>query len=54
MDLPHLFAERIGGARFGTGGEIYKFERIKPPTSNCSTSVWASRIKWPRKPSGRR
>ncbi len=29
MDLPHLFAERIGGARFGTGGEIYKFERIK-------------------------
>ncbi len=29
MDLQSLFAERIGGAAFGTGGEIYKFEKIK-------------------------
>lgn len=29
MDLQSLFAERIGGARFGTGNEIYKFEKIK-------------------------
>lgn len=29
MDLQSLFAERIGGAKFGTGNEIYKFEKIK-------------------------
>ena len=29
MDLQALFADRIGGARFGTTGEIYKFEKIK-------------------------
>lgn len=29
MDLQPLFAERIGGAKFGTGNEIYKFEKIK-------------------------
>jgi LL-diaminopimelate aminotransferase len=29
MDVQQLFAERIGGARFGTTTEIYKFEKIK-------------------------
>ena len=29
MDLQSLFAERIGGATFGTSNEIYKFEKIK-------------------------
>lgn len=29
MDLQSLFAERIGGAKFGIGNEIYKFEKIK-------------------------
>ncbi|MBN1270123.1 MAG: aminotransferase class I/II-fold pyridoxal phosphate-dependent enzyme [Kiritimatiellae bacterium] len=29
MNLQELFAERIGGARFGQTTEIYKFERIK-------------------------
>jgi LL-diaminopimelate aminotransferase len=29
MDVQSLFAERIGGARFGTTNEIYKFEKIK-------------------------
>jgi len=29
MDLQSLFAERIGGARFGQSNEIYKFEKIK-------------------------
>jgi LL-diaminopimelate aminotransferase len=29
MDLQQLFAERIGGAAFGTSNEIYKFEKIK-------------------------
>ena len=29
MDIQTLFAERIGGAKFGTGNEIYKFEKIK-------------------------
>lgn len=29
MDYQALFAERIGGAKFGTGNEIYKFEKIK-------------------------
>lgn len=29
MDLQHLFAERIGGDKFGTSTEIYKFEKIK-------------------------
>jgi len=29
MDLQPLFAERIGGARFGLTNEIYKFEKIK-------------------------
>ena len=29
MNLQSLFAERIGGAKFGTGNEIYKFEKIK-------------------------
>ena len=29
MDIQKLFAERIGGASFGTGTEIYKFEKIK-------------------------
>ena len=29
MNLQSLFAERIGGAKFGTSNEIYKFEKIK-------------------------
>ena len=29
MDIQPLFAERIGGAQFGLGNEIYKFEKIK-------------------------
>lgn len=29
MDLQKLFAGRIGGAQFGLGTEIYKFEKIK-------------------------
>ncbi|HOW98617.1 MAG TPA: aminotransferase class I/II-fold pyridoxal phosphate-dependent enzyme, partial [Kiritimatiellia bacterium] len=29
MDLQKLYAERIGGAQFGLGTEIYKFEKIK-------------------------
>lgn len=29
MDLQKLFAERIGGVRFGESTEIYKFEKIK-------------------------
>lgn len=29
MDFQRLFAERIGGSRFGTTNEIYKFEKIK-------------------------
>lgn len=29
MDLQQLFAERIGGVKFGTTNEIYKFEKIK-------------------------
>ena len=29
MDVQKLFAERIGGATFGTSNEIYKFEKIK-------------------------
>ena len=29
MDLQTLFAERIGGAKFGESTEIYKFEKIK-------------------------
>jgi len=29
MDIQKCFAERIGGARFGTSQEIYKFEKIK-------------------------
>ena len=29
MDYARLFADRIGGARFGTTQEIYKFEKIK-------------------------
>ena len=29
MDVQALFAERIGGAKFGTSNEIYKFEKIK-------------------------
>lgn len=29
MDLQKLFAERIGGIRFGESAEIYKFEKIK-------------------------
>ena len=29
MDIQRLFADRIGGARFGLGNEIYKFEKIK-------------------------
>jgi len=29
MDVQTLFAERIGGAKFGTTNEIYKFEKIK-------------------------
>ena len=29
MDVQNLFAERIGGAKFGTSNEIYKFEKIK-------------------------
>ncbi len=29
MDLQQLFADRIGGAKFGTSTEVYKFEKIK-------------------------
>lgn len=29
MDIQRLFAERIGGVRFGTTQELYKFEKIK-------------------------
>lgn len=29
MDIQKLFAERIGGVKFGTSNEIYKFEKIK-------------------------
>jgi LL-diaminopimelate aminotransferase len=29
LNIQELFAERIGGARFGTSTEIYKFEKIK-------------------------
>jgi LL-diaminopimelate aminotransferase len=29
MDFQELFAERIGGAKFGTTDQIYKFEKIK-------------------------
>ncbi len=29
MDLQKLYAERIGGEKFGLGNEIYKFEKIK-------------------------
>jgi len=29
MDIQSLFAERIGGVKFGTSSEIYKFEKIK-------------------------
>lgn len=29
MDIQSLFAERIGGAKFGLTNEIYKFEKIK-------------------------
>lgn len=29
MNLRELFADRIGGARFGLTGEVYKFEKIK-------------------------
>jgi LL-diaminopimelate aminotransferase len=29
MDLQSLFADRIGGAKFGATNEIYKFEKIK-------------------------
>jgi LL-diaminopimelate aminotransferase len=29
MNIQNLFAERIGGATFGTTNEIYKFEKIK-------------------------
>ena len=29
MDIQQLFAERIGGAFFGLGDQIYKFEKIK-------------------------
>ncbi len=29
MDVQTLFAERIGGVKFGTSNEIYKFEKIK-------------------------
>lgn len=29
MNIQNLFAERIGGQAFGTGNEIYKFEKIK-------------------------
>ena len=29
MDIQSLFAERIGGAGFGQGTVLYKFEKIK-------------------------
>lgn len=29
MDLQQLFADRIGGIKFGTSTEVYKFEKIK-------------------------
>ncbi|MEI6564900.1 MAG: LL-diaminopimelate aminotransferase [bacterium] len=29
MDVQRLFADRIGGLKFGTSNEIYKFEKIK-------------------------
>jgi LL-diaminopimelate aminotransferase len=38
MNIQQLFAERIGGASFGTSTEIYKFEKIKRAKSEARTS----------------
>jgi LL-diaminopimelate aminotransferase len=38
MDYQRLFAERIGGARFGTSNEIYKFEKIKRAKAAARTA----------------
>ena len=39
MDLQKLFAERIGGAKFGTSTEIYKFEKIKRAKAQARASM---------------
>ena len=50
-----LFADRIGGAGYGKGSEIYKFEKIKrakrkassiTPSTNCSISASAKTTIW--------
>ena len=38
MDIQRLFAERIGGAKFGTSNEIYKFEKIKRAKAAARTA----------------
>jgi LL-diaminopimelate aminotransferase len=38
MDVQNLFAERIGGAKFGTTNEIYKFEKIKRAKAAARTA----------------
>jgi LL-diaminopimelate aminotransferase len=38
MDVQTLFAERIGGAKFGTTNEIYKFEKIKRAKAAARTA----------------
>ena len=56
-----LFADRIGGANYGKGTEIYKFEKIKrakrkaagrpPRAASCSTSASARTTTWPTRSS---
>ena len=56
MDLQSLFAERIGGARFGLVERDLQVRedqaregrgaRRRGRTSNCSISAWASRTRW--------
>jgi LL-diaminopimelate aminotransferase len=38
MDVQQLFADRIGGAKFGQSNEIYKFEKIKRAKSAARTA----------------
>ena len=38
MNIQKCFAERIGGARFGTTNEIYKFEKIKRAKAAARTA----------------
>lgn len=51
-----LFADRIGGANYGKGTDIYKFEKIKrtsgkhsrtTPNANSSTSASVKTTTWP-------